>query len=104
VQEELPEEEMAEQNSDVINDTPRNKPSVNVDVFGKIVASGQQVPLRPKSAKEFQAQGYQRVHEAEHILRDTKAFETRFEELMDIAVPKPKKEKKAGGGGKKKKK
>ena len=44
------------------------------------------------------------VHEAEHILRDTKAFETRFEELMDIAVPKPKKEKKAGGGGKKKQK
>ena len=37
-------------------------------------------------------------------MRDTKAFETRFEELMDFAVPKPKKEKKAGGGGKKKKK
>jgi len=85
--------------------SPREGAETVVKVFGKLKTTGQVVPLRPSSAREFQALGYARVHEAAHIVRDTLAFEARFETLMDSALPKPKKEKKAKkGGGKKKKK
>ena len=35
----------------------------------------QQSPLRPKTAQEFEEQGYRRAHEGVHIMRDKEIFE-----------------------------
>jgi len=35
----------------------------------------EQSPLRPKTAQEFEEQGYRRAHEGVHIMRDKAIFE-----------------------------
>mmetsp|Transcript_8668 Transcript_8668/g.25269 ORF Transcript_8668/g.25269 Transcript_8668/m.25269 type:complete len:106 (-) Transcript_8668:158-475(-) len=83
-----------------------------MESFAKVWAklpNGSQVPLRPSTAKEFEELGYQRVHEAVHIVRDTELFEKRMSELLATGGgEKPKKKKKEkskdGKGDKKKKK
>jgi len=38
---------------------------------------GYQSPLRPKTAQEFEEQGYRRAHEGVHIMRDKAIFEAK---------------------------
>lgn len=44
-------------------------------------------PLRPKSASEFEQQGYRRAHQGLHILRDKITFEVKRQELLDSHNP-----------------
>jgi hypothetical protein len=55
---------------------------------------GFQCPLRPKSAIEFEEQGYRKAHQGIHILRDKEVFEARRQELLDNAVKASKEKKK----------
>ena len=55
---------------------------------------GFQCPLGPKSAHDFEVQGYRKAHQGVHILRDKDLFETKRQELLDSLNPDLKKEKK----------
>ena len=47
--------------------------------------SDQESPLNPTSAPQFEAEGYTKVHESRHILRDTTASEQkRAEQLSEV--------------------
>ena len=54
---------------------------------------GFQCPLRPKTALEFEEQGYRKAHQGVHILRDRDMFETKRQALLDSLNPNLKKEK-----------
>eukprot|EP00287_Rhodomonas_sp_CCMP768_P020386 CAMPEP_0202812184 /NCGR_PEP_ID=MMETSP1389-20130828/3878_1 /ASSEMBLY_ACC=CAM_ASM_000865 /TAXON_ID=302021 /ORGANISM="Rhodomonas sp., Strain CCMP768" /LENGTH=127 /DNA_ID=CAMNT_0049483507 /DNA_START=124 /DNA_END=504 /DNA_ORIENTATION=- len=84
---------------------PNETVTMGVRVWAKL-PNGQKIPLRPTTPQQFEDLGYRRVHEAVHILRDTKQFEERISDLLANAVSGPKKkkeksDKKDGKGGKK---
>ncbi len=47
--------------------------------------SDQESPLGPSSASQFETEGYTRVHESRHILRDTEASQKKkIEDLAEV--------------------
>jgi hypothetical protein len=54
----------------------QEKPRGNGTMWA-LFPGGYQSPLRPKTAQEFEEQGYRRAHEGLHIMRDKAIFEAK---------------------------
>ena len=65
-------------------------PAASFSLDGQLWATfpgGYTSPLRPKSAVQFEEQGYRRAHEGTHILRNKTIFEVKRQELLDSHNP-----------------